>query len=244
MHQYLAPATVRQMDDKVHISNVLTPLQQQAARLRDQGAAQFWPGQLTYIEQLLVRLQQRDSTATLWDKLDRGLTELESLLDERRADLQRRLSAQQPNEDEREQWQTLLDEGRLHELHCQLKRRELRKSQQWKTSNSLTAAGVESLREEPIAQAISNQDESISRAMEPAGLQAANKLREQWAQDRTEQLLQQAIEHLPKDTGPLNPQRLATHSLLMMAKLSPQYLHQFSLYIDTLAWLDDLRPTD
>ncbi|WP_417546397.1 DUF2894 domain-containing protein [Marinobacter sp.] len=63
--------------------------------------------------------------------------------------------------------------------------------------------------------------------------------------DRGEQALQDrirhAIEHAPKDAGPINAHRLVSRAIAEMQKLSPEYLSRFVNYTDTLMALERLR---
>ncbi|WP_140631705.1 DUF2894 domain-containing protein [Methylibium rhizosphaerae] len=42
----------------------------------------------------------------------------------------------------------------------------------------------------------------------------------------------------PRNAGPLNSQRLVHRALSLMQDVSPEYLHRFVSYVDTLLWLD------
>lgn len=61
---------------------------------------------------------------------------------------------------------------------------------------------------------------------------------------RGEQALQErirhAIEHAPKDAGPINAHRLVSRAMAEMQKLSPEYLNRFVNYTDTLMALERL----
>ena len=60
---------------------------------------------------------------------------------------------------------------------------------------------------------------------------------EQALQDR----IRHAIEHAPKDAGPINAHRLVSRAIAEMQKLSPEYLDRFVNYTDTLMALERLR---
>ena len=59
---------------------------------------------------------------------------------------------------------------------------------------------------------------------------------EQALQDR----IRHAIEHAPKDAGPINAHRLVSRAIAEMQKLSPEYLSRFVNYTDTLMALERL----
>ena len=56
-----------------------------------------------------------------------------------------------------------------------------------------------------------------------------------------DKVVTQALEEVPAEAGPLNPQRLATRSLATMRDLSPHYLSRFVSYVDTLFWLEQAQ---
>lgn len=55
-----------------------------------------------------------------------------------------------------------------------------------------------------------------------------------------QQRLHHAIEHAPRDAGPMNAHRLVSRAIAEMLKLSPEYLHRFANYTDTLMALEKL----
>ncbi len=69
-------------------------------------------------------------------------------------------------------------------------------------------------------------------------LRAMRRCRESALKRGAERRVAQAREHCPQDSGPLNACRLATRSLAIMREVSPQYLHRFVAYFDTLLWLE------
>ncbi len=68
-------------------------------------------------------------------------------------------------------------------------------------------------------------------------LHAATVLRGTLARLEVDQRVKRALAEAPQESGPLNPQRLATASLASMRELSPRYLEHFLSYLDTLFWL-------
>lgn len=69
-------------------------------------------------------------------------------------------------------------------------------------------------------------------------LRALKYFRESWVKDHAERVLEQAVQSLPTDAGPLNSQKLAIKSLAAMQELSPEYVNRFVSYMDTLLWLE------
>jgi len=73
-----------------------------------------------------------------------------------------------------------------------------------------------------------------------AELRSAQRYRQAMLRVGAQQLVDQAQAQSPADSGPLNPQRLATRSLAVMQDLSPAYTARFVSYIDTLFYLESL----
>ena len=69
-------------------------------------------------------------------------------------------------------------------------------------------------------------------------LKAVRYFRESLVKVNADRLIRQAIDDLPDDSGPLNPQMLIIRTLAIMGELSPQYLQRFVSYLDTLLWLE------
>jgi Protein of unknown function (DUF2894) len=69
-------------------------------------------------------------------------------------------------------------------------------------------------------------------------LRAARRFHSAMTRLNAEKVVAQAIAEVPEESGPLNPQRLATSSLEVMKDLSPHYLNRFVSYVDTLFWLE------
>jgi hypothetical protein len=76
------------------------------------------------------------------------------------------------------------------------------------------------------------------KASPPRELNAVRQLRESLVKVNADRLLRQAIEDVPDDCGPLNPQKLVIHTLVTMGDLSPSYLRRLVSYLDTLLWLE------
>ncbi|WP_322048377.1 DUF2894 domain-containing protein [Paraburkholderia sp. J67] len=65
--------------------------------------------------------------------------------------------------------------------------------------------------------------------------------RDVWSKVSADQQVQQSLDQVPKNAGPLNSSSLVHRALLLMRELSPGYLRQFLAYADGLAWLEDLH---
>lgn len=65
--------------------------------------------------------------------------------------------------------------------------------------------------------------------------------REVWSKVSADQQVQQSLDQVPKNAGPLNSSSLVHRALFLMRDLSPGYLRQFLAYADGLAWLEDLH---
>jgi hypothetical protein len=65
--------------------------------------------------------------------------------------------------------------------------------------------------------------------------------RDVWSKLSADQQVQQSLDQVPKNAGPLNSSSLVHRALLLMRELSPAYLRQFLAYADALSWLEDLN---
>ncbi|MFC4702640.1 DUF2894 domain-containing protein [Paraburkholderia caffeinitolerans] len=84
---------------------------------------------------------------------------------------------------------------------------------------------------------IGNADH-LARSGPPAEL--LDYFREVWSHLSADQQVQQSLDQVPKNAGPLNSSSLVHRALLLMRELSPGYLRQFLAYADALSWLEDL----
>nr|WP_251010361.1 DUF2894 domain-containing protein [Variovorax paradoxus] len=62
--------------------------------------------------------------------------------------------------------------------------------------------------------------------------------RNTWSRLSADRRLTQSRALVPENAGPLNSHRLVHQSLTLMRELSPEYLHCFMSYVDTLLWVD------
>ncbi|SDG37712.1 DUF2894 domain-containing protein [Paraburkholderia phenazinium] len=75
-------------------------------------------------------------------------------------------------------------------------------------------------------------------------LEALEYFREVWSRFRTGRQLQQSLEQVPGNAGPLNSSSLVHRSLSLMRELSPGYLQQFLSYVDALSWMEQMNSGD
>jgi hypothetical protein len=69
---------------------------------------------------------------------------------------------------------------------------------------------------------------------------AQEYFRSTWARLSAQQRLNQSLERVPGNAGPLNSNYLVHQSLKLMQAVSPEYLHRFTSYVDALLELDRL----
>lgn len=69
-------------------------------------------------------------------------------------------------------------------------------------------------------------------------LRAVRNFRTTWSKLSVNKQVNQALTQAPKNAGPLNSHRVALRSLALMRDISPDYLHRFMSYVDTLLCLE------
>jgi hypothetical protein len=109
-------------------------------------------------------------------------------------------------------------------------------------TDATAPAGENELQLQPaasLAEAIQQQQQELFPRGHSDELRSAQRVREVLLKQNAGSLIQQARQKAPSESGPLNPQHLALHSLVTMGELSPQYLQRFVSYIDTLSWLEE-----
>lgn len=85
----------------------------------------------------------------------------------------------------------------------------------------------------------------IAQHSAPSGeLKAVHDYRGTWARLGMEQRLQQTLNQVPDNAGPLNTQRLLHEALKVMRNTSPGYLQHFMQHVDGLLALSQLRLQD
>jgi hypothetical protein len=72
-------------------------------------------------------------------------------------------------------------------------------------------------------------------------LPALDTFRGIWSRLHSQNQLQQALDHLPDNAGPLNSSALIHRSIVLMRELSPGYLQQFLSYVETLSWMEQMN---
>jgi len=87
-------------------------------------------------------------------------------------------------------------------------------------------------------------DAPLDTAPTPAfpALPAISEFRDLWATVRNESQKRISLAQGPGDGGPLNSAVLVHRSLTLMSELSPGYLQHFLMYLDNLAWLEQMQP--
>jgi hypothetical protein len=118
-------------------------------------------------------------------------------------------------------------------------------------------AGEESPSQDPLGELLQRQENEVLKSFaEAAGdaatppappereLKSARYFRELGQQRTAESRIAHAAQEAPEDSGPLNPQKLAIRSLIVMRELSPSYLRRFVSYVDTLFWLENTGGID
>lgn len=71
-----------------------------------------------------------------------------------------------------------------------------------------------------------------------AELKSVRYFRNTWSRLSAEKQLTRALDRAPKNAGPINSHLVALRSLALMRDASPDYLHRFLSYVETLQRLD------
>ena len=104
----------------------------------------------------------------------------------------------------------------------------------------LLAALAQRERSAPIRPAAAAESPDAPAAF-PA-LPAVSEFRDLWTRVRNESQQRLSLAQGPGDGGPLNSAVLVHRSLTLMSELAPGYLQHFLMYLDNLAWLEQLQP--
>lgn len=75
-----------------------------------------------------------------------------------------------------------------------------------------------------------------------AELKTVRTARTTWSRLSADKQVAQALAQAPKNAGPINSHMLMLRSLELMREISPEYLHRFISYADTLLRLDESGP--
>lgn len=73
-------------------------------------------------------------------------------------------------------------------------------------------------------------------------LPAVDEFRDLWAKVRIDSQRRLSLAQGPGDGGPLNSAVLVHRALTLMSDTAPGYLQHFLVYLDNLAWLEQLQP--
>ena len=84
-------------------------------------------------------------------------------------------------------------------------------------------------------------DDAVARLPALPELDALGEFRKIWSKLRTESQLQQSLEQVPTNAGPLNSGALVHRAIALMRDLSPGYLEQFLSYVDALSWMEQMK---
>ncbi len=79
-------------------------------------------------------------------------------------------------------------------------------------------------------------------AVEGGELRSARSYRQRMQRSGAEQLLAHSVAEAPEESGPLNPQKLATRALANMQQLSAPASARFVAWLNTLLYLEKLSP--
>ncbi|WP_417686926.1 DUF2894 domain-containing protein [Pseudidiomarina gelatinasegens] len=229
----------------------LADLRARLARLEADGASRFDPVRYRFVETLVRRLEDNDGEASQTACLRTGkyLAELHQRLTAARQQAQAVLA--RSHQDDRSQHsavlQHLFDLGDFQGV--------IRASRRGLRGQPSPLAGLrEALREArpvrevragpPDLESILNQPSRTATRDLPDDarprpeLRALAAMRAAQARQQVAHRIAGAIANTPADAGPLNGHRLVTRAIQGLQQLSPEYLHWFVGYTDTLLWLE------
>lgn len=232
------------------------PLQPQLAELQALGAERFDPVRFRYIETMARRSAELDGAVAeivagkavlaLQDyrsALSRARTEAQSLLE--------RVANTRPELEERAR--ALFDAFDFRALRRLAAGRQpaaggalsvlLDRLDGNESSAGSGAIGELLRRQEADAIRSVSADTNAAPATNPGELRAASYFRDARRQRHAETVVSRAVLAAPEDSGPLNPQKLATRSLCALGKLSPAYLGRFVASVETMLWLEKAGET-
>lgn len=192
------------------------PMHPQLEELRDCGANRANPARFRYLESLALRLRARGlQQSRHWQKLEQAISDYQASYE----------STAQPSQNA-EAHSTSLLADLLERLN---------------QSPDIQATEPRSMLEQLVFGAPA-EGSRPTQGMPNTGTRQPLKAMTRAHADRGEQALQDrirhAIEHAPKDAGPINAHRLVSRALAEMQKLSPEYLNRFVSYTDTLMALE------
>ncbi|WP_417512992.1 DUF2894 domain-containing protein [Marinobacter sp.] len=197
------------------------PLHPQLEELRSCGADQMNPARFRYLEALALRLSAKGlQKSRHWQKLAQAIADYQASYE----------STAQPS--------------KTVEAHSPSPLSDLLARLNQSPDTAATTTASRSTLEQLVFGAPEEGSSPIQRMPDTGTRQPLKAMTRAYA-DHGKQALQDrirhAIEHAPKDAGPINAHRLVSRALAEMQKLSPDYLNRFVNYTDTLMALERLR---
>ncbi|MDO6822876.1 DUF2894 domain-containing protein [Marinobacter sp. 1_MG-2023] len=187
------------------------PMHPQLEELRNCGANRANPARFRYLESLALRLRAKGLQQTRhWQKLEQAISDYQASYE----------SPAQPS--------------KTDEAHSPSPLSDL--LERLNQSPNIPATQPSSTLEQLVFGAAQEDSSPAQRRPLKAMTRASAGCGEQALQER----IRHAIEHAPKDAGPINAHRLVSRALAEMQKLSPEYLKRFVNYTDTLMALERL----
>ena len=194
------------------------PMHPQLEDLHNAGAEQVDPVRFCYLEALARRLRAKGLQDTRhWLKLDRAVADFQANC-ESPARCSQTIATSPPSP-----LSALLD--RLNQ------------------TADTPATELRSALEQLVFGAPEEGSESAqpgATAGTPRPLKAMSRVKTDRSVRALQDRIRHAIEHAPKDAGPINAHRLVSRAIAEMQKLSPEYLDRFVNYTDTLMALEKL----
>lgn len=220
-------------------------------QLKDLGAHRYDPVRFHYLESLTRRLQDKSAgNHRHGERLDQAITDFGTAFAEARTGAEaalERARSQSPEQGDHQALTSMLANGEFKALMRQLEQRQ----QDARPSPLATLfQAIQARASAPVDTDDSPLDELWQTLVEtptPAAdgpvqprreLKAMGELRAIQARQAMERLIDEAIARTPEDAGPMNPHRMVTRAIKLMRTLSPEYLHHFAGYVDTLVWLE------
>lgn len=206
------------------------------ASLRAAGANRFDPVRWHYVEALATRAAAHQGSAkcVLDAKLAQALAALKERFDLAQCDAREAVARSvQQYPHAASDLQQLYAAGDFNGV------RRLIDSLQAREQCASLGALVRQLEQSPEP---SNPEKANVRSGGNAGprseLKAIRHFRNTWAKLSVDKQVARALEHAPKNAGPINSHMLVLRSLTLMRDISPDYLNRFMSYADTLLALD------
>jgi hypothetical protein len=200
--------------------------------LRSAGAARFDPVRWHYIEVLAKRAAaHQDSIKCMLDaKVTQALAAFNERFEQARSDaseLVTRSAQQYPQAaNELQRLFAAADFKALRQLIARLNTRE-----------QCASLGALVRRLEQHAPDLAHAGVEKNIGLRPE-LKVIQNHRNTWAKLSADKRFAQALDHAPKNAGPMNSHSLVLRSLALMRDISPDYLNRFMSYADTLLCLD------